>query len=79
MRIAFSIELENRELSRDMGHHGTFLKEAEGITRKVSDQPGPYSLDNNGILDAIETVELHRTRAVAAVDAKTVTDAYSLH
>lgn len=49
--------------------------EAEGVTRMVFDQPSHYGLNNSCILDAIETVGLDRARAIAAVDADTVTDA----
>jgi 2-pyrone-4,6-dicarboxylate lactonase len=49
--------------------------EAEGVTRMVLDQPSHYGLNNSCILDAIETVGLNRARAIAAVDADTVTDA----
>lgn len=54
-----------------------FLREAEaeGVTRMVFDQPSHYGLDNRCILDAIAAVGLDRARAVAAVDADTVTDA----
>jgi len=54
-----------------------YLKEAEteGVTRMVFDQPSHYGLDNSCILDAIDTVGLDRARAIAAVDADTVTDA----
>ena len=54
-----------------------FLKEAEaeGVTRMVFDQPSHYGLDNSCMLDAIATVGLDRARAIAAVDADTVTDA----
>jgi len=54
-----------------------FLKaaEAEGVTRMVFDQPSHYGLDNSCILDAIGTVGLSRARAIAAVDADSVTDA----
>jgi 2-pyrone-4,6-dicarboxylate lactonase len=54
-----------------------FLKEAEreGVTRMVFDQPSHYGLDNSCMLDAIATVGLGRARAIAAVDADTVTDA----
>jgi predicted TIM-barrel fold metal-dependent hydrolase len=54
-----------------------FLKEAEaeGVTRMVFDQPSHYGLDNSCILDAIEAVGFDRARAIAAVDADTVTDA----
>ncbi|MES2561990.1 MAG: amidohydrolase family protein [Pseudomonadota bacterium] len=53
-----------------------FLKEAqaEGVTRMVFDQPSHYGLDNSCMLDAIATVGLARARAIAAVDADTVTD-----
>ena len=49
--------------------------EAQGVTRMVFDQPSHYGLDNRCILDAIATVGLDRARAIAAVDANTVTDA----
>jgi predicted TIM-barrel fold metal-dependent hydrolase len=54
-----------------------FLREAQaqGVTRMVFDQPSHYGLDNRCILDAIASVGLDRARAVAAVDADTVTDA----
>lgn len=54
-----------------------FLEEAEsqGVRRMVFDQPSHYGLDNSCILDAIETVGLGRARAIAAVDAGTVTEA----
>ncbi|MPZ47529.1 MAG: amidohydrolase family protein [Betaproteobacteria bacterium] len=54
-----------------------FLQEAEavGVTRMVFDQPSHYGLDNSCILDAIQAVGLDRARAIAAVDADTVTDA----
>ena len=48
---------------------------AEGVTRMVFDQPSHYGLDNSCILDAIAAVGSDRARAVAAVDADTVTDA----
>jgi len=49
--------------------------ETEGVTRMVFDQPSHYGLDNSCILDAIETVGLGRARAIAAVNADTVSDA----
>lgn len=54
-----------------------FLREAEavGVTRMVFDQPSHYGLDNRCILDAIRVVGHDRARAIAAVDADTVTDA----
>jgi len=53
-----------------------FLREAEpeGVVRMVFDQPSHYGLDNSCILDAIAAVGLHRARAIAAVDALTVTE-----
>jgi 2-pyrone-4,6-dicarboxylate lactonase len=49
--------------------------EAGGVTRMVFDQPSHYGLDNSCNLDAIAKLGLDRARAVAAVDADTVTDA----
>jgi 2-pyrone-4,6-dicarboxylate lactonase len=49
--------------------------EAEGVTRMVFDQPSHYGLNNSCMLDAIQAVGLDRARAIAAVDADTVTDA----
>jgi 2-pyrone-4,6-dicarboxylate lactonase len=51
------------------------VSETEGVRRMVFDQPSHYGLDNDCILDAIETVGLDRARAVVAVDALSVTDA----
>jgi len=53
-----------------------FLREAEpqGVVRMVFDQPSHYGLDNSCILDAIDVVGRHRARAIADVDAGTVTD-----
>jgi predicted TIM-barrel fold metal-dependent hydrolase len=53
-----------------------FLREAEpeGVARMVFDQPSHYGLDNACILDAVDAIGIARARAVAAVDADTVTD-----
>jgi len=48
--------------------------EAEGISRMVFDQPSHYGNDNRCILDAIQSVGIDRARAIAAVDADSVSD-----